>query len=231
MHKDLLDNIIADIYNLMGGSAGHGADHSIRVYEFAMKICDTEPYADRKIVTLASLLHDVDDYKFFGKESKDLDNARQIMKKYNITKDVEDRVIYIIKNMGFSKRLKGIVPDTIEGKIVSDADMLDAMGAIGMVRTIEYNYSKNGQFFKEDLFPELNVTSESYSTPPEKSSVVNHCFEKLLKIHNIVYTDFAKKEGLKRNKTMINFLKDFFEEQNAPEWRKFLDKYLENLGN
>ena len=66
----------------------------------------------------------------------------------------------IIKNMGYSKRLAGISPKTLEGKIVSDADMLDSIGAIGLVRAAQYN--SNRLIFDKNVIPDENISAAEY---------------------------------------------------------------------
>lgn len=98
---------------------------------------------DKDIVLLIALLHDVDDYKLFGMDNaKNLSNTRKIMNDCNISEKIQEQVCNAISNIGYSKRLKGLCPTTIEGKIVSDADMCDALGTNGIIRTYEYT-SKN----------------------------------------------------------------------------------------
>jgi uncharacterized protein len=123
--------------------SGHGIEHTLRVYSLALDFAKKEK-CNLEIVALASLLHDCDDYKIVGLEkAKSLVNTHYFLNKYNITKDVQVRVIEIIQTMGYSNCLKGIRCKTIEGMIVSDSDMCDAIGSIGIVRTIEYSASVN----------------------------------------------------------------------------------------
>lgn len=104
---------------------GHGFDHVERVRKIALQIAEQEG-GDRQIIELVVLLHDVDDYKIFGQASADnLTNAKRILSQAKITKSIRHSVLDIISHMGYSKYLKGIRPQTLEGQIVSDADMCD----------------------------------------------------------------------------------------------------------
>lgn len=223
-----ISKIQNDVANLMNQASGHGFDHIERVYHLAIKLADQEN-ADRETVALAALLHDVDDYKFVGKEKASLlSNARQIMKKYQISEETQTKVCEIILTMGYSNCLKGIRPKTKEGAIVSDADMLDAMGALGIVRTFEYQLSKpNGVIFDPTVFPVENMSSDAYQTKSDgREPAVNHFFDKLLKLKDLMMTDAAKKEAQHRHLFMVLFLKELFMEHNQKAWLDYLDAYL-----
>ena len=127
---------IAYIEDLFRGNAGgHDAAHSLRVYRNAMKIAETEPEADKEIVALAALLHDADDHKLFHTENNE--NTRSFLMKNRVQEETIDLICAAINAVSFSQN-RGRRPDTIEGKIVQDADRLDALGAIGIARTFAY---------------------------------------------------------------------------------------------
>jgi len=213
---------------LSGDKSGHGFDHIMRVYDLALKFAEDEK-ADKTIVGLASLLHDVDDYKLFGQENaENLTNAKQILKKACASEQVSSAVLKIIKSMGYSKLLKGIRPDTIEGAVVSDSDMCDAIGANGVLRTFAYSLLHNRTFFDKDIWPILDISADKYVKKTADTSVC-HFFEKLLKLKNLMMTESGKKEAIDRNEIMIEFLRHLFKEDNVPEWNEFLENYLKEL--
>jgi len=217
-------------------NSGHGMDHVDRVYELAMKFGRQEK-ADLKVVALAALLHDVDDYKIVGiEESKKLSNAKRIMQKYNVDIDIQVAVLEIISTMGFSKLLEGIRPMCIEGYVVSDADMCDAMGASGIIRSVVYAVSDkgNGIIFDSSIYPNLDISLEEYNdrgyqTTHDTDSAINHIFEKMLKLHGLMLTGSGRKEARPKHEFMIHFLKQYFTELNQPEWIEFLDGYIIEL--
>lgn len=235
MNKIIEQTKIMVFQLLENDTSGHNIDHIERVYNLALKFSKTEK-ANIEIISLAALLHDVDDYKIVGKENAEkLTNAKKIMSELKINKDIQLQVLNIIKTMGYSNYLKDIRPITLEGKIVSDADMCDAIGANGIIRSIVYAVSSkgNGIIFDKNIFPNVNITEEEYNsnrtqTTHSTDSAINHFFEKLLKLNNLMLTKSGKKESLKKQKIMINFLRNFFEEENVPEWQKFLEGYLRN---
>ncbi len=220
-----LENIKKDVYNLLlNDNSGHDNKHIERVLNLALKFNKKEK-ANIEIITLITLLHDVDDYKLVGDiKSENLSNAKYLLNKYKIAKNIQTKVLKEISRIGYSKRLKGLKPLTLEGKIVSDADMCDAMGATGIIRSYEYSISKSIPFFQKDIFPNLNLDIKTYK---EKNvSCINHYFEKLLKLKNLMLTEEGTREALKREKIMIKFLKNYFEENYADDWIQYLDNYL-----
>lgn len=219
---------------LQNDNSGHGKDHVLRVYNLSIKFARAEK-ANENIVALAALLHDADDYKIFGKQSSEnLPNAKRIMNEAEIEEKTQKEVLEIIETMGYRKYLKGIRPNTIEGKIVSDADMCDAIGTNGIIRSIVYAVSDkgNGRIFDKNIYPNSDITSEEYNsngTTHDTDGAINHFFEKLLKLKSIMMTNAGKEEATKRQMIMIEFLNHFFEEENVPEWKEYLEKYLEEL--
>ena len=224
----MIKSVEQKVRELMAGdNTGHSFDHVERVYHTAIDLCNQED-ADIEVVALAALLHDVDDYKLFGQECADkLTNAKKIMNECNVAPEVQQQVCLVIANMGYSKALKGIRPQTIEGKIVSDADMLDAIGANGIVRCMAFALARcETPIFNAEIWPEPDMSAEEYKRPNRKSdNFINHFFEKMLKLKNMMLTESGCKEALKRHKIMVDFLEAFFRENNLPQWQAYLYDY------
>ena len=162
----------------------------------------------------------------FGIEgAQELNHAKRIMKEVQIDSDIQQQVLEALSCIGYSKALKGIRPKTIEGKIVSDADMCDAIGATGILRAYTYSMKKGKPFFNKDVFPIENLNADTYIQRCSDSSC-NHFFEKLLKLKGMMMTEAGKKEAKHRHEIMVSFLYHYFEEENVPEWREYLDNYL-----
>ena len=219
----MLEQIKKDVQDLLGSDkSGHSVDHVERVYSLSLQFAEEEQ-ANKDIVGLAALLHDVDDYKLFGQESaENLTNARRILDAYDIDEDAKSKVIEIIQTMGYNKSLEGIRPETLEGKIVSDADMCDAIGAIGILRTHAYSASKGNEFFVKSLEPESATTSASEYRSAKTTHSVQHFFDKLLKIPSMLMTESGKREGQKRKRIMEDFLAELFREEYAKVWQDYL---------
>jgi uncharacterized protein len=207
-------------------NSGHGMEHVDRVLSLSLKFAEIEN-TNKDVVALIALLHDVDDYKLFGIESaNNLTNARNILEQSCITDSIKEQVLNDIKTIGYSKRLKGISPITLEGMIVSDADMCDGIGANGILRSYQYNLAHGNKFFDKNIYPTLNMSVTEYMKKKD-GTVVTYMFEKLLKLKDLMLTNSGKKEAIERHNIMIKFLYHFFEEQNVPEWIDYLDNYLD----
>ena len=99
---------------------------------------------------------------------------------------------------------------TIEGKIVQDADRLDALGAIGIARTFAYSGAKGQPIYDPNLAPRDHMTYKSYRHG--KSTAINHFYEKLLKLKDSMNTEYGKQLAEERHHYMLQFLKQFFHE-------------------
>ena len=146
----------------------------------------------------------------------------------NVDNNIQEKVLSEIKRLGYSKLLEGIRPLTIEGKIVSDADMCDASGVNGFIRSYKYNVKHGGVLFDRNEFPSINMSAQEYKNS-KSYSATNHMFEKILKLKGLMLTDSGKKEASKRHDVVINILYSLFDEENADDWKKYLDNYLKNL--
>lgn len=176
---------ITELYR--GNSDGHDLDHSLRVYHTAMKIVANYSGCDMTVVALGALLHDVDDHKLFNTENNA--NARKFMECNNVTGAKADEICEVINSVSFSKN-KDRDPATLEGKIVRDSDRLDAMGAVGIARTFAYG-GKNGRSLDDS---------------------VQHFYDKLLLLKDLLYTDEAKRMGEERYQFLTGFLEEYKKE-------------------
>ena len=175
-----------------GNSDGHDFDHTMRVYCTAMEIAETEPRCDKLIVALAALLHDADDYKLF--ETKNNANARIFLDSQNVDEATKVRICMAINSVSFSKN-RGKCPELLEGKIVQDADRLDAIGAIGIARTFAYG-GKHGRSL---------------------DSSIEHFHEKLLLLKGMMHTEKAKEMAENRHAFMESFLQEWEKERDTDE--------------
>ena len=147
------------------------------------------------------------------------------MKNADIDEEIQKQVLSAINSIGYSKSLKGIRPSTLEGKIVSDADMCDAVGVNGILRTFKYSLKNNKPFFDKNIFPIENMDASKYTRKCSDSSVC-HIFEKVLKLKKLMLTESGKKEIEKRHQITVDILYQLFDEENALDWKEYLDNYL-----
>ena len=195
---------------LKGDCTGHDWHHIERVRKIALYIGKKEK-ADLFIIDLASLLHDVGDYKFTGGDEK---KGPKIIKDFLISidtgEDIIEEVCNIIEKLSFKGAGVASVPETLEGKIVQDADRLDAIGAIGIARTFAYGGYKGQEIYNPEIKPYLHKNFEEYKE--KKTTTINHFYEKLLLLKDIMNTKTAKKIAEKRHSIMKEFLDNFHSE-------------------
>ena len=192
-----------------GDRSGHDYYHTIRVYKLATKIAKQEN-ADVKTVQLAALLHDVDDIKLSPDTYATKKNAVDFMTINKIDGKRIEAVCKIIDEVSFAGT-DSVVPDTIEGKCVQDADRLDAMGAVGIARTFAYGGSKGRRIHAPDIKPMTNMNKADYNQNHNSTSI-NHFYEKLLLLKDMMNTETAKKMAMHRQAVMEDFLEEFMAE-------------------
>ena len=198
----VLDLIKTDIKKIMHNDPAHDFDHIMRVYKNAQQIIKKEK-VNEKLVLSAVLLHDVVSFPKSDKRSKNSSiesakKAKTILKKYDFTSDEITIVCDAIYEHSFSQKK---IPKTIEGKILQDADRLDALGAIGIARVFATGGSLRRPFYNlDDPFCKKRI-------PDDKIWTLDHFFEKLLKLEFLMNTNSGKIEAKKRTKILKDFLK------------------------
>ena len=195
-----------------GEGSGHDYFHIYRVYRTALYIAERENGADKYIVSLAALLHDVDDWKFTDTNETNTSNIEKFLRSVDADDDTIERVCAIIKKISFKGGVVDSTQKTIEGKIVQDADRLDAIGAIGIARTFAYGGSKNRMMYDPSIKPQTFMTLDEVKNT--KNHTINHFYEKLLKLKDMMNTETGKKLAKERHEFMEEFLKEFYKEWN-----------------
>lgn len=186
-----------------------GQNESMRVYRLAIEIAEQEN-ADMLIVQLAALLHDVDDVKLSPETHDTKKNAVRFMKNSGVDDKVIASVCKIIDEVSFVGT-DSVVPSTLEGKCVQDADRLDAIGAIGIARTFAYGGSKGRRIHDPDIKPMTNMNKADYNQNHNSTSI-NHFYEKLLLLKDMMNTETAKKMAMHRQAVMKEYLVEFMAE-------------------
>ena len=200
--------------------SGHDYYHTVRVYNNSMMIAQSEE-CDVELVSLASILHDVDDYKIVDEGSEELHNAKTFLRANNYSEERIELICRIISQISF-KANDSVIPDTIEGKIVQDADRLDALGAIGIARTFAYGGNHNIPIYNPSIEYRENMTAEEYRV--QTGSTINHFYEKLLLIKDLMNTDTAKDIAEARHEYMLKFLEEFYKEWNGQDQQSKINK-------
>lgn len=198
---------------LEGAEAGHDWFHIERVYKNALHLLKTEQ-ADEQVVLLGALLHDIADSKFHeGDETIGPKKAYDFMTTIEIPEDVKKHVVQIIENISFKGGNFEKDFRSKELEIVQDADRLDAIGAIGIARTFNYGGFKNHPLYDPAIQPNLQMSKDEYKK--HQGTTINHFYEKLLLLKDLMNTETGKKMALKRHQYMEGFLEQFYAEWNG----------------
>jgi uncharacterized protein len=193
---------------LQGDSSGHDWYHIYRVRKLAENIAEQEG-ADHFICVMAALLHDIADEKISGSEEVGLEEVKQWLHSISVDTEYITHILIIISTMSFKGGNKSPMI-SIEGKVVQDADRLDAIGAIGIGRTFAYSGAKGQLMYDPEIPVREKMTKEQYRN--EKSTAVNHFYEKLLKLKTNMNTSYAKRLAEERHAFLETFLEQFFAE-------------------
>lgn len=200
---------------LAGDATGHGIDHINRVVTNAKMLLAEEPSADYLITLSAAYLHDVIDDKLISNVSSAQRDVESFLSSIGFAPNQVQIVMFIINNMSFSKTLmddQQALP--LEGQIVQDADRLDAIGAIGITRAIYYGGHHSEKIYDPKIKPRTSMTKAEYRNL-DNETIINHFYEKLLKLPDQMNTPAAKRIARGRQKTMTTFLEDFRAEWNG----------------
>jgi uncharacterized protein len=211
LNQQVVEEVVKNVKQaLQGAEAGHDWFHVNRVYKIAMQIAEKEK-ANRYIVALAALLHDIADPKFHGgDETIGLEKARGILEAQKVDQKVVEEVLRIIDNVSFKGGNVNQTFNSLELEIVQDADRLDAIGAIGIARTFHYGGFKNREMYNPSVPPKLNMTKEEYRA--SSAPTINHFYEKLLLLKDRMNTGTAKMLAEGRHMFMEEYLRQFYKE-------------------
>ncbi len=195
----ILDALVPLVAQRMQGQqAGHGLDHVQRVVRSARAIQSAVggcPF----IVEVAAWLHDIGDAKFHEGRERSGEFSREILGQFDLPSESTEHVVAIVDGISFRKSGSS-PPLSLEGQIVQDADRLDALGAIGIVRTIEYGATRGQAFYD----PASDLLRDATG--------VGHFYQKLFKLRGLLNTEPARRMSQEREEFMRTFLQQFFRE-------------------
>lgn len=196
---------------LYNEGSGHDWFHIERVYNLSKFLADKEG-ADSFIVELSSLLHDIEDWKFSNTNETSTNLIEEFLKGLDVSQDYIKKITNIIKTMSYKGGVVDSTQNTIEGKVVQDADRLDAIGAIGIARAFTYGGYKNRTIYNPLVNPMKFSSLDEVKN--KENHTINHFYEKLLKLKDLMNTDSAKEIANKRHEFMEGFLDEFYSEWN-----------------
>ena len=195
---------------LSGDSSGHDWWHIFRVWTLAKKIA-VEEKAQLETVELGALLHDIADWKFHGgDDSIGPTMAQEFLSNNDVDPQVIESVVDIVSTISYKGAGVATPMKTLEGKIVQDADRLDAIGALGIARTFAYGGYKNRLIYHPDEKPVLHQSYTDYKK--NEGHTINHFYEKLLLLRERMNTKTGKQIADGRHQFMQKFLEQFYRE-------------------
>jgi uncharacterized protein len=182
---------------LEGEGSGHDWWHIVRVYNNAIDIAHKEGNANLFEIKLIALLHDVADHKFGYTDEDRRKIITNILENEDVDRGVIESVVYACNNMSYKSGTNTHKLETVESRIVQDADRLDAIGAIGIARTFAFGGHKG---------------REIYNPESEKEHTMYHFYEKLLLLKDLMNTDSGREKAKQRHEFLEIYLQEFYDE-------------------
>ncbi|MCA0987723.1 HD domain-containing protein [Guptibacillus algicola] len=202
-----MENVIQELrryveQKLENEGSGHDWSHIDRVTRLAIIIAEAEQ-ANLFVCEAAALVHDLVDDKLTCPE-EGFKEVEKLLR--HVEENDRNHIIEIISTISFKG---GKMPPvrSLEAKVVQDADRLDAIGAIGIARTFVYAGSKGDMMYDPSLTPREEMSASSYREG--RSTAINHFYEKLLKLKDLMNTEKGKELAEERHACMESFLEQF----------------------
>lgn len=197
-NEGVIKNIISIVREVLEGEgSGHDWWHIVRVYNNAIDIAEKEGNADLFEIKLIALLHDIADHKFGYTDEDRRKKIINILENEDVDRGTIERVVYACNNMSYKSGTNKHKLETIESRIVQDADRLDAIGAIGIARTFAFGGYKG---------------REIYNPESEKEHTIYHFYEKLLLLKDAMNTDSGREKAKQRHEFLESYLQEFYDE-------------------
>ena len=210
---EIIEKTIAYVrQELENAEGGHDWFHIQRVFRNTLLIAKEEK-VDVLTVSLAALLHDIADAKFHGGNEKvGPKKARAFLKTLGIRREVRNHVISIIRNVSYKNSLENRQEkfDSPELQVVQDADRLDALGAIGIAMAFSYGGYAGRKLYDPKIPPKPKMSKAEYKK--NTGPTINHFYEKLLLLRDLMHTDTGRKLAEHRHQFMLEYLEEFFQE-------------------
>ncbi len=214
--KEIIRKTATYVKGVLGREGtGHDWWHIERVVRNAKKIAKKEG-GDLFVIELAALLHDIADWKFHGGDtSVGPMKAREWLEKLKAEENIVSHVTDIVRDISFRGGTNRAKMKTLEGKIVQDADRLDAMGAIGVARVFATGARLGRQIYDPRVKPKEYKSFNKFRKDFTRNTSINHFYEKLLFLKGRMNTKTGRRVAEERHKFMEQFLKQFYKEWNG----------------
>ncbi|RLD49094.1 MAG: phosphohydrolase [Bacteroidetes bacterium] len=208
----IIDKTVAFVKEVLADAeGGHNWYHIERVWNMSRYIRDQEGDGDLLTIELAALLHDISDAKFNGGD-EDLGSqlAFNFLNNQGIEAERAEHIQTIVKYVSYKGGFPQNRINSIEFRIVQDADRLDAIGAIGIARAFNYGGYKNRLIYDPSIPLQEYTDSKAYHK--SDAPTIKHVYEKLLKLKDLMNTKTGKVIALERHNYMLQFLDTFYRE-------------------
>ncbi|HEY2420143.1 MAG TPA: HD domain-containing protein [Neobacillus sp.] len=213
MEKQIIEQTEYFVRNELGEDAtGHDWFHVDRVRKNALHIWQQEQGGNPFVIEMAALLHDIPDEKLNESIEKGEAKLESFLKDLSIENHTKIHIKQIIESISYKGGRKTEL-ESIEAKVVQDADRLDAIGAIGIARAFAYGGKKGQPIYDPNIHVREVMSLEEYRKG--KSSSIHHFYEKLLKLKDLMNTSAGIQMAESRHKLMENYLKQFNNEWNG----------------
>lgn len=192
--QEKIERIIAYVQTVFEESGSHGFDHTLRVTRLCERLGEDEG-ADMRVVLPAALLHDIgrplEEKQGIAHEKAGALIAEEFLRSIGYEEALIPKITHAIRTHRYRSESR---PETLEAMVLSDADKLDAMGAIGIARTFMQAGEQKGTM----------------------SNAIDHIHEKLLKLKGLMYTRGARGIAEERHTVLNDFLMAFEAELHLP---------------
>jgi len=232
--------LVKQLYNEYSIDVSHGLEHAINVLNHSREAIKEElslSDMEKMAVTLASLLHDVDDRKYF-KTDQNLDNARSILNEvipsnYQKKDELISLTLELISLVSCSKNKN--TDCQLKWKLIPrDCDRLEAIGKIGILRCFQYCQESGNKLYTNETLRATTIdelkmiaSSERFANYQGNSeSMIDHFYDKLLHLNQMKSNNkYILDETNKRYQCMIDFCLMFGQKGNltVDDVTKFLN--------
>jgi uncharacterized protein len=197
-----LASLAAAATSAAGGDPAHDLLHCLRVADWTLALVGEE--VDPRAAVAAALLHDIvnvpkDSSDRAEASTRSAAHARQLLISHGFTEPIADEICAAIRDHSFSR---GAVPENALGRALQDADRLDGLGAVGILRTISTGSRMGSSYFHgEDPWAETREADD-------RRFMIDHFFRKLLRLPDLMHTEPARREALRRAAFLQAFLSE-----------------------
>jgi uncharacterized protein len=200
-------------------TTGHDFYHGQRVAHLALGMyLEDHPQAKSTsrvamIIQAGGLLHDTIDEKICADPEAVIAKIKVLLKEAGFEDlEIED-ILFSIKHLSFSKNIEHHYQLPLTGQYVQDADRIEALGAIGIARAFTYGGRHGNLIYDPELKPVQLVSHDQYRE--HKETTINHFYEKLFHLQDLMNTEAGKKEAHRRTAYMHGFVAEFMKEWNV----------------